>query len=264
MTDVSGGMSDVVPITTAPDGVRAVKLAEVRGRRHPRMHPVGRYKRKHYEHVETVAARCHRHDHPAPTLACTCGFYGVERVDLLPEVTMVLADSVVLDVEFGGIVVEHEMGYRAEEQTVLAVRFPDECAFCARRSSHVVPGRRWRSACGRCSARRRGALARAEATAMLGVDVDFVSLPAEPATSHLFGAVRALVMFVLALAFVVLGRRAGLSGGVLTALAVVAAMSFVACLATGVARSVRTHTTWFVLQCLLVLASGVTVFMTTR
>lgn len=253
-----------IPITTAAEGVRAVKLAEVRGRRHPRMHPVGRYKRRHYEHVERVAARCHRHDHPAPTLACTCGFYGVDRVDVLPEVTQVLADSVVLDVEFGGLVVEHERGYRAEEQTVLTVRFPDECAFCTRRSSHVVPGRRWRSACTRCSTRRRGALARSEATAVLGIDVDFVSLPAEPATSQLFGSVRALVMFVLALAFVVQAERAELSGGVLTALAASAATSFVAYLATGTARSVRTHTTWFVLQCALVLASGVTLFASTR
>ena len=73
---------------------------------------------------------------PSPT--CRCGFYAmrsdVESRQLPQEASWARrADplSVRLDVELSGVVLEYELGYRAERQRVLEVGIPDRCVACA-------------------------------------------------------------------------------------------------------------------------------------
>ena len=137
-------------VTSLPEDVcdeplRRYKLAVVRGTP-PRLHPIGRYRRRSYEYLEPRRAVCHRRGHRAPAVDCTCGFHAVEQIDQLPRVTTVLAGSVVLAVDLGGTIIEHERGVRAEEQAVLGVGFPARCHRCGEQATVVVPGRLWRSA----------------------------------------------------------------------------------------------------------------------
>lgn len=75
---------------------------------------------------------------PVPDPTCRCGFYAM-RGD--PEVRQLPHEaawarraeplSVRLDVELSGVVLEYELGYRAERQRVLEVGIPDRCVPCA-------------------------------------------------------------------------------------------------------------------------------------
>lgn len=73
-----------------------------------------------------------------PTPTCRCGFYAmrsdVESRQLPSEASWARrADplSVRLDVELSGVVLEYELGYRAERQRVVEVGIPDRCVPCA-------------------------------------------------------------------------------------------------------------------------------------
>ncbi|MEX2550323.1 MAG: hypothetical protein WD638_08845 [Nitriliruptoraceae bacterium] len=73
-----------------------------------------------------------------PTPACRCGFYAMhgdlESRDLsanVPWAQRAEPLSVRLDVELSGVVLEYELGYRAERQRVLEVGIPDRCVPCA-------------------------------------------------------------------------------------------------------------------------------------
>jgi hypothetical protein len=254
---------DALPSERRDEALRAVKLAEVRGEP-PRIHPIGRFHGRAYDHLDEVQARCHRHDHRAPDIDCTCGFHAVERTELLGEVTTVLADSVVLEVELSGMVVEHERGYRAETQRVLGVRFPDRCAWCDTPATRVAPGRRWRSACGDCPAsRRRATIGRAEATARLGIDVSFAHIADEPTRVRRLGIARALAMIVLAIGCVVAARRAGLSEVVVAEVFVAAIVCASLAAATLAVRSVRRHEALFVGQCASLVAAAAAIIVAT-
>ena len=128
-----------LPEYVCDEPLRRYKLAVVRGTP-PRLHPIGRYRRRSYEYLEPRRAVCHRRGHRAPAVDCTCGFHAVEQIDQLPRVTTVLADSVVLAVDLGGTIIEHERGVRAEEQAVLGVGFPARCHRCGEQATVVVPG----------------------------------------------------------------------------------------------------------------------------
>ncbi len=73
-----------------------------------------------------------------PTPSCRCGFYAmhgdVESRDLsanVPWAQRAEPLSVRLDVALSGVVLEYELGYRAERQRVLEVGIPDRCVPCA-------------------------------------------------------------------------------------------------------------------------------------
>jgi len=75
---------------------------------------------------------------PEPRPTCRCGFYAmrsdVESRNLPNEATWARrADplSVRLDVELSGVVLEYDLGYRAERQRVVEVSIPDRCVPCA-------------------------------------------------------------------------------------------------------------------------------------
>lgn len=250
-------MSDGLPLVVSTAAVRAVKLAEVRGARRPRMHPVGRYRRRHYDHLEAAQAHCHRRGHAAPALECSCGFHAVGDAEALGDVTHVLADTVLLDVELSGAIVEHERGFRAERQRIVGVRFPATCSWCDGPALTVVPGRRWRSACARCGAERR-ALVRADATGVLGIDVGFGATPREAGTARTFGRVRAALVALLTLGWLAVVAAAVVPGwATLVAAACAGGSTIVAGIAWR-ARSARTHEPCFVAQCgLLVVATAV-------
>ncbi len=74
---------------------------------------------------------------PEPDPACRCGFYAmrgdVEARQLPHEAAWARRAeplSVRLDVELSGVVLEYELGYRAERQRVLEVGIPDRCVAC--------------------------------------------------------------------------------------------------------------------------------------
>lgn len=75
---------------------------------------------------------------PVPDPSCRCGFYAM-RSDLearqLPHEAAWARRaeplSVRLDVELSGVVLEYDLGYRAERQRVREVGIPDRCVACA-------------------------------------------------------------------------------------------------------------------------------------
>lgn len=164
------------------DGViRAFKVAEIRGDRDPRVHPVGPSWRFPVEHRGTVVARCRRALHRAPDLECTCGFHAVVDLERLGDVTPIHADSVVLEVELSGTIVEHERGARAEEQTVVGILLPAACYGCGDDAGWIDVHRRfWRPLCTGCAAHcRPAAISCDEAASRIGVPVRFDSLAVE-------------------------------------------------------------------------------------
>ena len=240
-----------LPIDEVDEPLQTVKLAEIRGRMQPRVHPIGRFGRRYYEHAEPTSATCHRHHHPAPAVDCSCGFHAVNRVEDLADTTKVFADFLVLDVELSGTVIEHERGYRAEQQSIMRVRFPSTCWRCVAPASHVYAGRTWRSLCADCAGRCRGttALRRADATALLGIDVAFVDRPREPLRWRRLGVARSIGMVLLTLLTMSVVRiaRPPLAINVGSYLCVAAST----CLAwaTWRVRSARPHDTFFIVQC---------------
>lgn len=73
-----------------------------------------------------------------PTESCRCGFYAMhgdpesrELSTSVPWARRAEPLSVRLDVELSGVVLEYELGYRAERQRVLEVGIPDRCVPCA-------------------------------------------------------------------------------------------------------------------------------------
>lgn len=240
-----------LPVEEIDEPLRGWKFAEVRGADSPRVHPSGKYWRRGYDHRHTATAECHRSSHIAPEPGCTCGFYAVPDLDELTDVTEHHPRSVVLEVELGGTVVEHERGMRGEQQTVLAMLFPGHCDRCRRPATHVRRGKVWHSVCSRCADRTpHEVISRADATAMLGVDVGFTPVTAPVAPNRTMHAVRSLSMVVLMTVCAVLAMRVTSPVWVMTALA--AGLLTTAGLAAGVLRTrlPRTRETLFQAQCL--------------
>ena len=189
---------NTLPIDEIDEPLRGYKFAEVRGTHAPRVHPSGKYWRRGYEHRHTATAECHRAGHIAPTVDCTCGFYAVPDLHELTDVTEHHPRSVVLEVELAGTVVEHERGMRGEQQTVLAMLFPGHCDRCRRPATHLRRGKVWHSVCDGCARRTPDdVVSRADATALLGVDVGFTAVTAPVAPRRTMHAVRSLSLVIL-------------------------------------------------------------------
>jgi hypothetical protein len=105
--------------------------------------------------------------HPAPARDCRCGFHAVpSRTDLWR--LHFQKESVILDVELAGVVIEHEFGWRAGHQAILGVQLPATCTkrWCGRPVAGVAPFvptayqlgldncRQLRPVCSRCGKRR--------------------------------------------------------------------------------------------------------------
>lgn len=73
------------------------------------------------------------HPSPDPDFGChTCGFYAMSDRTMLPVLSREYVNSTLdLEVELSGTIIEHEKGYRAGKQRVLAVWVDRRCAICA-------------------------------------------------------------------------------------------------------------------------------------
>ena len=240
-----------LPIDESDEPLRGYTFAEVRGTHSPRVHPSGKYWRRGYEHRHTATAECHRAGHIAPTVDCTCGFYAVPELHELTDVTEHHPRSVVLEVELAGTVVEHERGMRGEQQTVLAMLFPGHCDRCRRPATHLRRGKVWHSVCGNCATRAPDdVVSRADATALLGVDVGFTPVTAPVAPRRIMHAVRSFSLVMLMAVCLMVSLRVAPPVWMLAAL--VAGVLGTAALAVGVVvtRLPRTREALFQAQCL--------------
>ena len=102
---------------------RAWNLGSVRGV--PHLTPVGADRRP-WPPGRPAEASCIRSSrHRAPSPGCTCGLHGVKRVELLRRTRGPVAIGTAA---FWGLVVEHELGYRAEFAYPRSLRLV--CPFC--------------------------------------------------------------------------------------------------------------------------------------
>lgn len=81
--------------------------------------------------------------HKAPGFFCTCGFHLAPDIDALTSMydDWDQAMFVLVEVEAHGVIVEHDVGLRAEAQRVLGVSFADRCAWCAEPSTALIASR---------------------------------------------------------------------------------------------------------------------------
>lgn len=241
----------MLPIVEVDEPLRAYKYAEVRGATAPRVHPSGRYWQRSYEHRDATAAVCHKRSHQAPQLDCSCGFHAVPSLQQLPDVTEHHHRSVVLEVELGGVVMEHEHGLRAEQQTVLAALFPATCHRCDRPATHLRRGRIWRSSCTACAAHRpHEHMNRAQATAELGVEVGFADAHRHAARGHRLHVLRAWAMVALVAVAAAYMVKVPFTWWLVAGMATCVAAATALAAAATPSRLPRTRETLFQLQCL--------------
>lgn len=79
--------------------------------------------------ADAVASCLRGFNHDAPDPGCSCGFYGIKPGLLEPQGRFNWSFSTVrVEVEFLGLVVVHERGYRAERQRILRVTPEAKCS----------------------------------------------------------------------------------------------------------------------------------------
>lgn len=74
------------------------------------------------------------HDHPAPFLPCSCGYYSLRE----PVDEPARGDDVLLDVELFGKVIVYSLGYRAERQRAVMVTLANWCEMCGEPATAAV------------------------------------------------------------------------------------------------------------------------------
>lgn len=254
---MDGTISSALPVIETDEPLRGYKYADVRGADAPRIFPSGKYWNRTYEHRDTTAAVCHRKGHAAPSLDCECGFHAVPQLTALPGITEHHGRSVVLEVELGGTVVEHERGLRGEYQTVLGMYFPATCEKCARPATHLRRGRVWSSVCGTCADGLRGrAVSRADATALFGVEVGFVDAHRTRFPKRTVHRLRAAMMMVLIAVAAVYAQRVPSAWWLVAGMAVVGAATTALTAVTFATRFPRTRESLFQAQCLCLAAAS--------
>lgn len=254
---MDGTISSALPVVETDEPLRGYKYADVRGADAPRIFPSGKYWKRTYEHRDTAAAVCHRKGHAAPSLDCECGFHAVPQLHDLPAVTEHHGRSVVLEVELGGTVVEHERGLRGEYQTVLGLYFPASCERCSAPATHLRRGRVWSSVCGTCAAARpHRTVSRADATALFGVEVGFVDAHRTRHFKRTVHRLRAAAMIVLIAVAAVYARRVPSAWWLLGGLAVLGAVTTALTAVTFATRFPRTRDSLFQAQCLCLAAAS--------
>jgi len=254
-----------LPIHESSDSIRGFKFADVRGKDEPHIHPSGRFWRRMYEHREPTRAECHRRNHAAPEVDCTCGFHAVTNLHELPAITEHHSRSVVLEVEFGGTVIEHDHGMRGEQQTVLAVLFPSTCGRCGAPATALRRGRLWRSSCDACARREPAkAVSRADATALFGVEIGFQDVTPTRTPGRSMHLLRACSMVALMTVCAIAAFRAEAAGWVPVVIS--ASVLATLALALGVARagSPRARESLFQVQCLCLTACSILLLATTH
>lgn len=110
--------------------------------------------------------------HPAPQLRCTCGFYAFKSRSKALEMWEDTLATALLEVDLYGTIVEHERGFRAQSQVVLALHLPTRCRHCLRVADGVSVGADgyYEVACSRCRD-RRGGITSEELAVLVGTEV---------------------------------------------------------------------------------------------
>ncbi|MFI5047275.1 MAG: hypothetical protein ACHQIG_09450 [Acidimicrobiia bacterium] len=124
-------------------------------------------------------AECPLHQHAAPQLDCSCGFYATADTDHLVRLGVDEPDVARLDVELAGHVIEHDHGYRAAHQHTRAVRVHGTCVRCGE-PAEALHRRRFGALVPSCPACTRHPISLADASASLGAPVVFGDRPAPP------------------------------------------------------------------------------------
>lgn len=80
--------------------------------------------------------------HDLPTLECSCGFHSYKDFKKALKERRFFRKTMVLQVENYGTVIEHDTGWRAQEQVVTGVALPKRCSFfiCRQRTYGMLKG----------------------------------------------------------------------------------------------------------------------------
>jgi hypothetical protein len=78
----------------------------------------------------SARANCvfHKTDHVAPANGCDCGFNAMKQRSAAELLLSRWRGFVLLEVDLYGTVVEHRLGWRAEEQDILRIHVPRRCS----------------------------------------------------------------------------------------------------------------------------------------
>ena len=88
--------------------------------------------------------------HLAPNEDCDCGFYAFDSLSKAIDVSSHSRGLLLMKVEFYGKIIEHDYGFRAEEQVIEKLFLNSKCSrfFCRRPTVGVIQSRRiWRNVC---------------------------------------------------------------------------------------------------------------------
>lgn len=117
------------------------------------------------------------HDHTAPSLACTCGFYAVSSREELWRLGWHTFETATLHVLLHGSIIEHRHGYRAQRQDTTAIEIAGRCWWCGEGADVLARRRRSQQhlapSCSRCA--RLDATTIEQAAEALGCEVSFTS-----------------------------------------------------------------------------------------
>ena len=76
--------------------------------------------------------------HTSPEITCYCGFYMFKNKESAQNALLVRGANVLLTVEAYGDIIEHEFGYRAEEQVVMRVEVGPVCRICGSTADGMI------------------------------------------------------------------------------------------------------------------------------
>jgi hypothetical protein len=96
------------------------------------------------------AARCLFHNHTSPVFDCSCGFHAYRHRHHAQDRLNRRRNPVLLRVGLYGTIVEHRLGWRAQQQDLLGVHLPSTCSRrkCEQPTTYLHPdGESWRTVC---------------------------------------------------------------------------------------------------------------------
>ena len=95
-------------------------------------------------------AKCHYDKHSSPVENCGCGFYSFKNKKDAMKILNRREGFMLLKVEHFGKIIEHKLGFRSEEQDVVALEIPNVCSNLWCKSKPVglsLIRKTWQSVC---------------------------------------------------------------------------------------------------------------------
>ena len=84
--------------------------------------------KKHKFHLISHAVCLKNRSHVSPSYDCECGFYALKSLELATSYIKYKRNLVLVEVSIYGKFIEHEMGYRYQEQEIRKIILPDICS----------------------------------------------------------------------------------------------------------------------------------------